>query len=219
MKINIAIDGPSAAGKSSIADILASRLSYVHLDTGAMYRAVAYYLIQNGLKLDDEEKIVAALKDISLKINNDGRVYINGEDVTDMLRTESISLAASDVSKYDAVRKYLVSLQQEIAASKGYILDGRDIGTVVLKDAEVKIYLVASSEERAKRRVSQNVAKGIACDYDKVLDDIKKRDYQDMHRAISPLTKAQDAIEIDTSDLTIDEVVDYILQIVNSKLA
>lgn len=219
MKINIAIDGPSAAGKSSIADILASKLSYVHLDTGAMYRAVAYYLIQNGIKLDDEEKIVTALKDISLKINNDGRVYINGEDVTDMLRTESISLAASDVSKYDAVRKYLVSLQQEIAASKGYILDGRDIGTVVLKDAEVKIYLVASSEERAKRRVSQNVAKGIACDYDKVLDDIKKRDYQDMHRAISPLTKAQDAIEIDTSDLTIDEVVDYILQIVNSKLA
>ncbi len=219
MKINIAIDGPSAAGKSSIADILASKLSYVHLDTGAMYRAVAYYLIQNGIKLDDEEKIVAALKDISLKINNDGRVYINGEDVTDMLRTESISLAASDVSKYDAVRKYLVSLQQEIAASKGYILDGRDIGTVVLKDAEVKIYLVASSEERAKRRVSQNAAKGIACDYDKVLDDIKKRDYQDMHRAISPLTKAQDAIEIDTSDLTIDEVVDYILQIVNSKLA
>ena len=219
MKINIAIDGPSAAGKSSIADILASKLSYVHLDTGAMYRAVAYYLIQNGIKLDDEEKIVAALKDISLKINNDGRVYINGEDVTDMLRTESISLAASDVSKYDAVRKYLVSLQQEIAASKGYILDGRDIGTVVLKDAEVKIYLVASSEERAKRRVGQNAAKGIACDYDKVLDDIKKRDYQDMHRAISPLTKAQDAIEIDTSDLTIDEVVDYILQIVNSKLA
>lgn len=219
MKINIAIDGPSAAGKSSIADILASRLSYVHLDTGAMYRAVAYYLIQNGIKLDDEEKIVAALKDISLKINGDGRVYINGEDVTDMLRTESISLAASDVSKYDAVRKYLVSLQQEMAASKGYILDGRDIGTVVLKDAEVKIYLVASSEERAKRRVSQNAAKGIICDYDKVLDDIKKRDYQDMHRAISPLTKAQDAIEIDTSDLTIDEVVDYILQIVNSKLA
>ncbi len=219
MKINIAIDGPSAAGKSSIADILASRLSYVHLDTGAMYRAVAYYLIQNGIKLDDEEKIVAALKDISLKINGDGRVYINGEDVTDMLRTESISLAASDVSKYDAVRKYLVSLQQEMAASKGYILDGRDIGTVVLKNAEVKIYLVASSEERAKRRVSQNAAKGIICDYDKVLDDIKKRDYQDMHRAISPLTKAQDAIEIDTSDLTIDEVVDYILQIVNSKLA
>ena len=186
MKINIAIDGPSAAGKSSIADILASRLSYVHLDTGAMYRAVAYYLIQNGIKLDDEEKIVAALKDISLKINGDGRVYINGEDVTDMLRTESISLAASDVSKYDAVRKYLVSLQQEMAASKGYILDGRDIGTVVLKNAEVKIYLVASSEERAKRRVSQNAAKGIICDYDKVLDDIKKRDYQDMHRAISP---------------------------------
>ena len=106
-----------------------------------------------------------------------------------------------------------------MAASKGYILDGRDIGTVVLKNAEVKIYLVASSEERAKRRVSQNAAKGIICDYDKVLDDIKKRDYQDMHRAISPLTKAQDAIEIDTSDLTIDEVVDYILQIVNSKLA
>ncbi|MBR2533851.1 MAG: (d)CMP kinase [Erysipelotrichaceae bacterium] len=217
MKINIAIDGPSAAGKSTIADILAERLGYTHLDTGAMYRAVAYDAFRKEIPLDDENRIVSMIEAMDLQMLPDGRVILDGEDVSDEIRTNEISMGASDVSKLEGCRKALVAMQQKICEEGGYILDGRDIGTVVLKDAPVKIYLTASAEARAQRRVLQNQEKGLEADYEQILDDIRKRDYQDMHREFSPLTKAEDAIEIDTSDLNLEEVTDLVLKIIAEK--
>ena len=217
MKINIAIDGPSAAGKSTIADILANELGYVHLDTGAMYRTVAYITSKAGIKIDDEEKIVNLISNVSIDMLQDGSVLVDGVDVSKEIRTNEMSMASSNVSKLPRVREALVAMQQKISEAKGYILDGRDIGTVVLKDAEVKIYLTASAESRAKRRVLQNIEKGYEADYDAILADIIKRDYQDMHREFSPLVKADDAIEIDSSDITKEEVVTKILEVVNQK--
>lgn len=218
MKINIAIDGPSGAGKSTIADILASKLSYVHLDTGAMYRSAALLAIKNNVSLSDEEKIVELMEnDFKLDMTND-RVVLNGEDISDAIRTNEVSMAASDISKLSGVRKALVKSQQEIASKKGYIVDGRDICLVVLPDAEVKIFLTATSEDRARRRLEQNRQKGIIDDYDRILEDIKKRDYQDSHRANSPLVKADDATLIDSSNMSIDEVVDKILDLVYKKI-
>ena len=218
MRINIAIDGPSAAGKSTVSDHLAQLLGYVHLDTGAMYRLVAYMALKDGLGLDDEEAIVVLMKKSKMEFKDNGEIYLNGIEVSDKIRTNEISMAASTVSKNPRVREALVALQKDIAKDKGYILDGRDIGTVVLKDAEVKIYLTASAEDRAKRRMIQNAAKGLKDDYEKLLKEIKDRDYQDMHRSVSPLKKADDAIEIDTSDLSQDEVVEAIYKIVKTKI-
>ncbi len=218
MRINIAIDGPSAAGKSTVSDHLAQLLGYVHLDTGAMYRLVAYMALKDGLGLDDEEAIVTLMKKSKMEFKDNGEIYLNGIEVSDKIRTNEISMAASTVSKNPRVREALVALQKDIAKDKGYILDGRDIGTVVLKDAEVKIYLTASAEDRAKRRMIQNAAKGLKDDYEKLLKEIKDRDYQDMHRSVSPLKKADDAIEIDTSDLSQDEVVEAIYKIVKTKI-
>ena len=218
MRINIAIDGPSAAGKSTVSDHLAQLLGYVHLDTGAMYRLVAYMALKDGLGLDDEEAIVALMKKSKMEFKDNGEIYLNGIEVSDKIRTNEISMAASTVSKNPRVRTALVALQKDIAKDKGYILDGRDIGTVVLKDAEVKIYLTASAEDRAKRRMIQNAAKGLKDDYEKLLKEIKDRDYQDMHRSVSPLKKADDAIAIDTSDLSQDEVVEAIYKIVKTKI-
>lgn len=217
MKFNIAIDGPSAAGKSTIADILAERLGYNHLDTGAMYRAVAYQSLKKDISTDDEEAIVRMIEDMDLEMTIDGRVILEKEDISDKIRTDEISMRASDVSKLAGCRKALVAMQQRICAEGGYILDGRDIGTVVLKDAPVKIYMVASAEARAQRRVLQNKEKGLDADYDKILADIQARDYQDMHREASPLTKAEDAVEVDTSDMSIEEVVDWALNLIKEK--
>ena len=217
MKFNIAIDGPSAAGKSTIADILAERLGYNHLDTGAMYRAVAYQSLKKDISTDDEEAIVRMIEDMDLEMTIDGRVILEKEDISDKIRTDEISMRASDVSKLAGCRKALVAMQQRICAEGGYILDGRDIGTVVLKDAPVKIYMVASAEARAQRRVLQNKEKGLDADYDKILADIQARDYQDMHREASPLTKAEDAVEVDTSDMSIEEVVDWVLNLIKEK--
>ncbi len=218
MRINIAIDGPSGAGKSTIADILASKLSYVHLDTGAMYRSAAVLAIKNNVSLSDEERIVTLMDtNFNLDMAKD-RVVLNGEDITDAIRTNEVSMAASDISKLSGVRRALVKSQQAIAKNKGYIVDGRDICAVVLPDAEVKVFLTASSEDRAIRRLEQNKQKGIIDDYDKILEDIKKRDYQDSHRENSPLTIAKDAIVIDSSNMSIDEVVDAILKLVNEKI-
>ena len=218
MKFNIAIDGPSAAGKSTIADILAERLGYNHLDTGAMYRAVAYKAIKEGINLEDEDAIVEMIRQMDLKMNLDGTVVLDDEDITEAIRANEISMGASTVSKLEGCRKALVKMQQKICEDGGYILDGRDIGTVVLKDAPVKIYMVASAEARAERRVKQNIEKGIEADYDKILEDIKARDYQDMHREHSPLRKADDAVEVDTSDMTIEEVVDAVMDIIKDKI-
>lgn len=216
--INIAIDGPSGAGKSSIAKILAKKLTYTHLDTGSMYRAVAYKAMMNHLDIENEDVIVGMLKDTNIRLTNDGKIYLDDADVSDMIRTNEISLLASNVSKHAKVRKDLVSRQQKMALNKGVIMDGRDIGTVVLKDAEVKIFLTASTIKRAQRRYLQNQQLNIASDLDQLIKEIEQRDYQDTHRAASPLVKASDAIEIDSSDITIDEVVDKILEIVNRKV-
>ena len=215
MKINIAIDGPSAAGKSTISDIIANKLGYIHLDTGAMYRAVAYKALKENLEIDDEENIVKMINKMDLKQTPDGKIFLDGKDISEAIRTNEMSMGASNVSKLKNVRKALVAMQQKIAENGGYILDGRDIGTVVLTDAPVKIYMVASAEARANRRAIQNKEKGIEADYDLILEDINKRDYQDSHRENSPLKQADDAILIDTSDLTIDEVVDKIMALIN----
>ena len=216
--INIAIDGPSAAGKSTVADILADKLGYVHLDTGAMYRVVAYITKEANIEIDDEENIVNLINRTSIEMLNDGRIIVDGKEIKDEIRTNEMSMRASGVSKHKKVRETMVKMQQNIAKNKGYILDGRDIGTVVLKDAEVKIFLTASAKGRAMRRVLQNKLKGIPYDYDLILKDIEMRDYQDIHRDESPLVKASDAIEIDTSDLSLEEVVDKILEVINKKI-
>ena len=185
-KINIAIDGPSAAGKSSVAERLADSLSYVHLDTGSMYRAIAYYVDYKGFSLNDEEAILALLNETEMTVLNDGTIKVNDLLLKKELYGDKISLMASDVSKLLGVRKAMVALQQKIAANKGYIVDGRDICEVVLPDAEVKIYLTASAEARAMRRYKQNQEKGIESNYEDILKDIEKIDYQDMHRENSP---------------------------------
>ena len=219
MKINIAIDGPSAAGKSTIADILASELGYTHLDTGAMYRAVAYQAFKENIAIDDEENIVKMIDKMNLDMKPDGRVILNGEDISSKIRTNEMSMGASNVSKLLGVRAALVSMQQKICEAGGYILDGRDIGTVVLKDAPVKIFMIASAQARADRRVKQNREKGIeGDDYETILQEIEKRDYQDSHRANSPLKKAEDAVEIDTSNLTIEQTVETVRKLVRNKL-
>ena len=218
MKINIAIDGPSAAGKSTIANILADRLGYTHLDTGAMYRAVGYNAIKNGIALDDEENIVKMIENMDLKMNADGSVVLDGVDISNAIRENEISMAASDVSKHKNVRSALVAMQQKICENKGYILDGRDIGTVVLKDAELKIFLTASAESRARRRCLQNEMMGIPYDYNQILEDIEKRDYQDTHRENSPLTQAKDAVVVDSSDITIDEEISMIMRLIEEKI-
>lgn len=219
MRINIAIDGPSAAGKSTIADILATKLGYTHLDTGAMYRAVAYQAKQLDISTDDEDNIVSMIDKMNLDMRADGSVFLDGQDISKDIRTNEMSMGASNVSKLQGCRKALVAMQQKICKDGGYILDGRDIGTVVLTDAPVKIYMIASSQARARRRVEQNKEKGIeGQDYETILQDIEKRDYQDSHREHSPLKKADDAVEIDTSDMTIEEVVEKVMTLVNSKL-
>ena len=211
MTINIAIDGPGAAGKSTIAKCLAKKLNYVHLDTGAMYRSTAYKALQNHISLEDEEAVCKMLENTKIQLATDGSIFLDGEDVSDKIRTNEISLAASLVSKLANVRRMLVERQQEMAKEKGFIMDGRDIGTVVLKDAEVKIYMTATPMARAKRRYDQNIAKNIPTgSIEEIAREIAERDLQDMTRENSPLKKADDAVEIDTSDMSIDEVTEYI---------
>lgn len=218
IRFNIAIDGPSAAGKSTIAKILAKELGYAHLDTGAMYRCVGYYSKLHHVDQKDEDALVAMMKEMEIAFDSDGHVFINQEDVSTEIRQNDISMMASNVSVFPKVRAHLVNLQQKIAANKGYILDGRDIGTVVLPDAEIKIFMVASVEARAKRRYKEYLDKQIEADYDVIYKDIETRDYQDTHRTTSPLKKAEDALEIDTSAMSIDEVVIAIQSYISAKL-
>ena len=220
MKINIAIDGPSAAGKSTIAKLLAKKLGYVHLDTGAMYRCTALKAKKEGIALDDEAGVCAMLWKTDITLTPEGEVFLDGENVSDAIRTDEISLAASAVSKMKKVREDLVARQQKMAEDKGFIMDGRDIGTVVLKDAEVKIFMTASAEARAMRRYLQNKEKGLPLsNVETIAEEIRQRDYEDTHRANSPLRKADDAVELDTSELTIDEVVAAMMRIVEPAIA
>ena len=218
MSINIAIDGPSASGKSTIADRLCYELDYKHLDTGAMYRCVALMAKQNNVDYTDEVQLKNMMDEIEIDFTPEGNVLLNGKDVTSEIHTDEISMLASTVSAEKAVREKLVKMQQDIASNKGYVMDGRDIGTVVLPDAEVKIFLTASVETRARRRFLENQERGISSNMRQLKKEIIDRDYQDTHRKLSPLKKADDAIEIDSSDMTIEEVVDTIMKIVETKL-
>ena len=216
MRRNIAVDGPAGAGKSTIAKLVAKKRNLIYVDTGAMYRAMALLMIRNGVDLSDTERIIslAETADISIAYEKGEQVVLlNGENVNAFLRTEAVGNAASAVSAIGAVRKKLVQLQQQLAAKSDCIMDGRDIGTCVLPDASCKIYLTASSAVRAKRRFDELTAKGEECDYDKILADIEARDYRDMHREISPLKQAPDAILVDSSDMTVEDVVDRIIEL------
>lgn len=218
MKINIAIDGPGAAGKSTIAKRLAKALGYSHLDTGAMYRCVGYLAAQRGIDLHDEDALTEMTASMRIRFDSEGHVFLNEEDVSAAIRENRVSMLASSVSVHPRVRKLLVDMQRQMALDKGVIMDGRDIGTVVLPDAELKIFMVASVEARARRRYQEYLDKHIEADYDTICEDIKKRDDQDMHRAASPLTKAADAHEIDTSDMSIEEVCAAILSLVEKTI-
>lgn len=219
-KLCIAIDGPAAAGKSTVAKIVARKKSYIYIDTGAMYRAITYLALEKGVDLNDEAALTALLKEsaIDLTVSPEGeqKVYIAGEDVTEAIRTDSVSNQVSIVAKYAGIREEMTKRQQ-LAEKGGVVMDGRDIGTHVLPNAEVKIFLLASVEERAKRRFEENVKKGYNVNYETLAEEIRRRDKLDSEREISPLKKADDALEIDTTSLTIDEVAEKILQIVDKK--
>lgn len=206
--ISVAIDGPSGAGKSTLARRLAADLGYVYVDTGAMYRAIGLYAVRQGADLHDEAAVAALLPQIRLDIRlQDGaqHVYLNGEDVSEAIRAEDIGMAASAVSAHGAVRDFLLETQRSLAAGQNVLMDGRDIGTVVLPHATVKIFLTASPEARARRRCLELQQKGKDADYTTVLADIRQRDEQDTHRAIAPLRQAGDAIRIDTSAIDFDQ--------------
>lgn len=222
MAFNIAIDGPAGAGKSTVARALAEGLGYVYVDTGAMYRAMAYFFLQKGIKKEDEPAITAAVDGADVTIRyEDGaqQVFLNGENVTGFLRTEQVGNMASHTSVYPAVRKKLVALQQRLAKTTNVIMDGRDIGTCVLPDAQVKIYLTASVETRARRRFEELAAKGESPDLQKIKENIAERDYRDMHREMSPLKQADDALLLDSSGMGVGEVVARIAEIVEKRSA
>ena len=216
--VNIAIDGPAGAGKSTIAKMVSAKLGYIYVDTGALYRTIALYITENDIP---DDKIEASLEnaDVSLKfIDGAQRVFLGGRDVSELIRTPEISMAASRTSAIPAVRKYLFGTQQKIAAENNVIMDGRDIGTVVLPNADVKIFLTASAEERANRRYKELAEKPDCPTYQEILDDIIKRDYQDMHRETAPLKQADDAVLVDSTELNLEQSADAIVKIINEKI-
>ena len=217
MPINIAMDGPVGAGKSSIADAVAARLNILHLDTGAMYRAFGLYALRSGVDMNSEEALSALVERVDVQVEyRDGtqRTLLFGEDVSEMIRTGEVSAAASAVSKWPAVRRHMVRAQQEMALKADMLIDGRDIGTVVLKDSPCKIFLTAAPEERARRRYLQQTAKGDMTPYEQVLRELNARDEQDMNRKTDPLRRAEDAVLVDSTDMTEEETVNAIVKIV-----
>lgn len=214
---NIAIDGPSASGKSTIAKKIAQKLGFVHIDTGAMYRALAYKCIKKNVDLEDEESCVNLAKNTEIELLENGAVFLDGYNVTKSIRNDEVSLAASKISQYKEVRHILVKLQQAMASKKGFVMDGRDITSVVLTDAEVKIFQTADVKVRAQRRFQELIDKGLEADYDEVYEDLVKRDNQDLNREESPLIKVNDAIEIDTTYLSIDESVALIMNFIKER--
>lgn len=222
MIYNIAIDGPAGAGKSTIARRVAKELAFVYVDTGAMYRAMALYLIRSGAGKEDVKEFGRLCQgaDISIEYREgEQTVILNGENVTPLLRTEEVGNMASVSSADPKVREKLLDLQRKLGASMSVVMDGRDIGTTILPDADVKIYLTASSQKRAERRYKELTEKGIACCLDEIRMDIEERDRRDMNREISPLRQAEDAVLVDSSDMTIEEVTERILQICREKFS
>lgn len=217
MPMNIAIDGPVGAGKSSIADQVAQRLNILHLDTGAMYRAFGLYALRSGTDLASEAALSALAEDVDVQVkyeNGAQRTLLFGEDVSELIRTGEVSAAASAVSKWPAVRRRMVRAQQEMARTADMLIDGRDIGTVVLRDSPCKIFLTAAAEERARRRYLQQLEKGDTTPYEQVLRELNARDEQDMNRKTDPLRQAEDAVLVDSTDMTQEETVEAIVRIV-----
>ncbi|MGI6061455.1 MAG: (d)CMP kinase [Blautia sp.] len=220
MAFNIAIDGPAGAGKSTIARALAKRLSYIYVDTGAMYRAMALYLLREGISAEDSGRIEEACERVDISIiyeDNVQKVLLNGEDVSSLIRSEEVGNMASKSAQNGRVREKLVELQRQLAAKTDVVMDGRDIGTCVLPGADVKIYLTASVHTRAVRRYKEYLEKGMEADLAQIEEDIEKRDHQDMNREISPLKKAEDAVLLDSSDMTIEEVLDAMTAVCEKK--
>ncbi len=217
--INIAVDGPAGAGKSTVCKQAAKELGYIYVDTGAMYRALAYYFLRNDIRdIDSFKEEIDNIK-IEVKfINGEQKIFLCGEDVSDFIRTSEIASLASKISANKMIRNYLLNLQRNLAKCNNVLMDGRDIGTVILPNADVKIYLTASKEERAKRRYEEFVSKGVVCNYEKVLEDIERRDYNDSHREIAPLKPSIDSIIIDTSKLNFEESVKKLVDVIKEKI-
>ena len=215
MSFVVAIDGPAGAGKGTITKLVGEKLNLVNVDTGATFRCVALNMLKENVGLDEEEKIEKILEKIKIEMQPNGEIFLNGENVTHKIRENDVNNFVSPVSAIKIVRAKLLEIQRKIAEGKNVIMEGRDIGTAVFPNADVKIYLDATPEERAKRRVLQNKEKGIETSYEEVLENIKDRDYRDSNREIAPLRKAEDAIYIDSSDMTIEEVVDKVIDIIN----
>lgn len=219
--INIAIDGPAGAGKSTIAKRAAAELGFIYVDTGALYRTVGVFAREEGVRFDDLDSLKKLLDKTEVKLKyEDGvqKVYCNGEDYSGKIRTPEASLAASDISKIPMVRDYLLSLQRDIAGENDCIMDGRDIGTVVLPDAQIKIFLTADVEERAQRRLAELTQKGEKVEFDDVLEDMKKRDYQDSHREVAPLKPAEDSVIVNTTGFELEDSVNLMLKTIKERL-
>ena len=217
MSFIVAIDGPAGAGKGTITKQVAEKLNLINVDTGATFRCVALNMLKENISIDEEEKIKNLLKKINIEMKSNGEIYLNGENVTKKIRENDVNNFVSPVSTIQIVRDKLLEIQRKIAEGKDVIMEGRDIGTTVFPNADVKIYLDATPEERAKRRMIQNQEKGIETSYEEVLENIKDRDKRDSTRKISPLKKAEDAIYIDSSDMTIEEVVDKVITLIKEK--
>ncbi len=214
---NIAIDGPAGAGKSTIAKIVAKKLGYIYVDTGAMYRTMALACYREGIKAEEEDKVIEKCNHVNITLgyeNDTQKVYLEEEDVSQQIRQEEIGNMTSAIAVYPPVRKILVEMQQDLAKKNNVVMDGRDIGTDVLPNADLKIYLTASARTRAERRYKELVEKGQSCNIDAIEKDIKERDYRDMHREVSPLKQAEDAVLVDSSDMNIEQVVDTIIKLV-----
>ena len=216
----VALDGPAGSGKGTVTREVAKKMNLINIDTGAMYRSVTLLMIRQNIKLEDEEKIKEIIKKINIKFgieNGEQKVYLNGEDVSLLIRTKEVNEFVSPVSTIKIVRERLADMQREMSKAIDVIMEGRDIGTNVFPNADVKIYLDATPEERAKRRFKQNEEKGIQIPYEEILESVKNRDYIDSHREIAPLKQAEDAIYIDSTNMTIEEVVEEIISIINKK--
>ena len=219
--ISVAIDGPAGAGKSTIAKKAAERLAYIYVDTGALYRSIGWYALSKEKDPASADEVIPLLNEINVELrfeNGEQRVYLNGQDVSTLIRLPEVSMAASHVSAIPAVRDFLFSLQRELAEKNNVIMDGRDIGTVVLPNAQVKIFLTATPEARADRRLKQLAEAGTTVDYETLLEEIKQRDYNDSHRAIAPLKQAEDAVLIDTSEVDLEGSIELVLNCITEKL-